>query len=252
MKRRYGLLLGLGLLMAGWGRAGECADWTQGCALFGAFKNREAIPFLERACATDPSNAVYLAKLAHAYNNAGEDLDNRESEPFYEKAVTTAERLRALAPDKPETYWLLGMNYGNLALFRGGKQKVTLSRNIEAMGRKGIETDPAYSPNYAVLGVYYREVALLNPILRAFAQHLMGGLPSGSLADAEKMFLLSIEKDPASQYPRFQLALTYEKMKQPAKALARYREILAMSVTDHQDPRWQARARARLKELGAP
>ncbi len=226
--------------------------FTRGAALLEAFKNREAIPFLEQAYAAGLTNAAVLTRLTEAYANAGEDLDNKESEAYYVKAVEYAEKLKAVAPNKAETYFELCVAYGDLALFKGGKEKVTLSRNLEAMARKGIELDPSYSQSYCVLGVYYREVASLNPVLRAFAKYLLGGLPDGTLADSERMFLKSIELDPGNVYGHYQLAVTYEKMDQPAKAAAMYRKVLALPIVDHQDSKWRGVATERLKALKIP
>jgi len=225
--------------------------FARGVALLDAFKGREAIPLLEQAYAANPTNATVLTRLTEACYSAGEDLDNKESEAYYEKSVGYAETLKTLAPDKAETYFHLCVAYGDLALFKGGKQKVTLSRNIEVMARKGIEIDPTYSPSYSVLGVYYREVALLNPILRAFAKYLLGGLPDGTLEDSERMFLKSIELDPGNVYGHYQLALTYEKMDRPGKAATMYRKVLALPIVDHQDSKWRRLSTERLKTLKA-
>ena len=174
--------------------------FARGVALLDAFKDREAIPFLEKACAANPTNPAVLTRLTEAYCNAGDDLDNKESEAYYVKGVACAEKLKTLAPDKADTYFRLCVAYGDLALFKGGKEKVTLSRNIETLARKGIELDPSDSHCYSVLGVYYREVASLNPVLRAFAKYLLGGLPDGTYEDSARMFLKSIELDPGNVY----------------------------------------------------
>jgi tetratricopeptide (TPR) repeat protein len=222
---------------------------AQGVALLNAFKNKEAIPFLERAYAASPTNAAVLTRLTEAYCNAGEDLDNAESEAYYKKAVAYADTLKTLAPDKAETYFHICVAYGDLALFKDGKEKVTLSRNIEAMARKGIELDPTYSRPYSVLGVYYREIASLNPVLRTFAKYLLGGLPDGTLADSERMFLKSIELEAGNVYGHYQLAVTYEKMGKPDQAAAMYRKVLALPMVDHQDAKWRRLSTERLKAL---
>lgn len=223
--------------------------YLKGMELFKAFKNKEAIPLFETAAKQAPQSVEVRVRLTYAYNNTGEDLDNKESEPYYAKAVASAEELMKMAPDRAESYFLLSMCYGNLALFKGGKEKVRLSRNIEQVARKGTEIDPKYSNNYAVLGVYYREVALLNPVLRTFAKYLLGGLPSGTLEMAEQNFSKSIELDTTNVYGTYQLAATYEKMRQPDKAIALYKKVLAMPVGDHRDPFWRDSATKRLEEL---
>lgn len=233
------------------GAAGaETNAYAQGLALVGAFKNAEALPFLEQAHAADPTNVVVLTKLTAVCGDVGQDLDSKESEAYYEKALAYAEKLHALAPDSAETCFQLCVAYGNMALFRGGKQKVTLSRHIEEMAQEAIKRDPAYSPPYAVLGVYYREVATLNPILRAFAQHLLGGLPGGSLEESERMFRQAIEKDPGNVYAHYQLAVTYDKMGKLEQSAEMYRKVLSLPIVDHQDSHWRQVAASRCKAPG--
>lgn len=246
------LVLGLQAASAGTPAANDLSStdtFIRGVALLDAFKDREAIPYLEQAYAANPTNAAALTRLTEAYCNTGDDLDNKESEAYYSKGVASAEKLKVLAPDKAETYFYLCVAYGDLAMFRGGKEKVALSRNIEAMARKGIELDPSYSQSYSVLGVYYREVASLNPVLRAFAKYLLGGLPDGTYEDSARMFLKSIELDPGNVYGHYQLAVTYEKMDAPAKAAAMYRKVLELPIVDHQDAKWRRIATERLKVL---
>lgn len=216
---------------------------------FEEFDNKGALAYYEKAYAQNPDDVELLTRLTWTYNNVGEDLNSEKSEQYFEKAVAHAEKLRMLAPKHAKTYFLLSMTKGNLALFRGGKEKVRLSRTLEKEAKKAIKLDPDYSPPYAVLGVYYREVAQLNWVLKMFAKHLMGGLPDGTLAQSEKMFLKAIEKDSGNVYAHIQLAQTYEAMEEEKKALKYYKKVLNLPIGDHQDPLHRKTAKNRIKEL---
>ena len=242
------LLLGIGLEA----RAGNSLLMEQADALHAQFKDLAACPFYEEALKQNPTDAVVLVKLAWACNNAGEDLNSRESEAYYEKAVQYAETLRPLAPTNAETFFLLAMTKGNLALFRGGKQKVALSRTLREDALKSISLDPAYALPHAALGVYYREVATLNWFQRTYAQHLLGGLPEGTLEDSEASLLKSISLDSNSIFAHFQLAETYEAMNQPKKAIGQYQAVLALPIRDHQDTAFRQEATDALKQLQVP
>lgn len=225
---------------------------TRADRLFAAFKNQEALPLYQQAWQQHPQDAALLTKLTWCANNVGEDLASQQSEAYYAQAVRYAEQLRQLAPDQAKTWFLLAITKGNLGLFRGGKQKVELARNVRADALKAIELDPDYSPAYCALGIYYREVATLNPVLRFFARNLLGGLPAGTLADAETSLRTATEKEPGNLYAHYQLGLTYETMKQPDKALPCYRTVLALPVVDHQDPLFKSQAAARIQALEKP
>ena len=193
---------------------------------------------------------VALTELTWSYNNVGEDLASDASELYFEKAVEHAEKLKKLAPERALTWFLSAISNGNLGLHRGGKQKVTLSRNVRSDALKAIELDPEFSPGYVVLGVYYREVATLNWALKAIAKSMLGGLPSGSLEDAKEMLLKGVEKDPRSVYAQYQLAVTYETTKKKkAEALAAYKQVVALPATDHEDAKFKKIAAERIKEL---
>ena len=222
---------------------------AQGDGYHEEFDNRKALSAYKAAYKLRPEDPEVVQKLAWSYNNVGEDLDSEASEPYFEKAAAYAEKLKTLAADDPVTYFLLAMNYGNLALYRGGKEKVRLSRDVEKNARKAIELDPDYSRPYAVLGVYYREVATLNWVLKMFAQHLLGGLPEGTLTQSENMFLKAIDKDPGNVYAQYQLGLTYEELDKKDKALEQYRKVLALPIIDHRDPYLRKQAGKRIDKL---
>jgi Tfp pilus assembly protein PilF len=222
----------------------------QGDEYYAQFENRKAFDAYKKAYGLKPDDADILAKLTWSCNNIGEDLDSKESEKYFEQAAEYAKELEKLAPKSAKTYFLLAITKGNLAIYRGGKEKVRLSRNVEKDAKKAIQLDPDYSPPYAALGVYYREVATLNWALKMFAKHLLGGLPDGTLADAEKMFRKAIEKDPGNVYAHYQLGLTYEEMDQPKKAVGEYHKVLELPIVDHQDPIFRKESRERLAKLG--
>lgn len=216
---------------------------------YDAFDNRDAMQLYEKAWHEDPTNVHVLTRLTWTCNNIGEELDSRESEPYFAQAIGYAEKLKELAPDQALTWFLSAITSGNLGLYRGGREKVTLSRHVAEDAERAIALDPSFSPGYVVLGVYYREVAQLNWALRMVARHLLGGLPEGTLEGAEKMLLKGIEKEPGNVYAHYQLALTYEAMKQPDKAIRYYRNVISLPVVDHQDPVFRERASARIREL---
>lgn len=243
-------LASLAAILAPSTAAADKADAEQhlaaGDEAYAGFDNREALKHYRKAYAADANRYDTLMKLARALNDVGEGSKGNAAEKYFQEAVDLSTRLTQAYPDRAEGYFMRAASTGNLALFVGGKRKVTLSRDIEAMGRKCIQLDPDYSQGYVVLGIYYREVANLNWLLRQIAQKMLGGLPSGTLEDSEKMLKKGVELDPEAIYPRYQLAVTLEELKKKTEAKEQYREILKLKKTDHLDDEKIAIARQKL------
>jgi len=213
------------------------------------FDNLKALSEYEKAYKYAPDNYEALMKLTRAYNDVGEDINSKESETYYEKAVQYAELLQKQFPYRAEAYFYLSASYGNLALFRGGKEKIRLSRYVESNAKKAIELAPDYDLPYIVMGVYYREVANLNWFLKVFAKSFLGGLPDGTIEDSERMLLIAVELNPKSIYAHYQLGITYEAMGKKDKAVKYYKKVIELPNTDHQDKTKKTEAKEKLREL---
>ena len=213
------------------------------------FDNVKALEEYEKAYELAPEKFEVLMRLTRACNDVGEDIDSKESKPYFENAVKYAELMLEKFPEKVDTYYYLSVSYGNLALFKGGKTKVKLSQKVKQNAEKAIELDPQHPEPYVVLGIYYREIANLNRFLKAFAEVFFGGLPKATNEDSEQSLLKAIELKPTYINAHFQLAQTYEKMKEKDKAIANYEKILELPQADHQDNAIKAKVEKRLKEL---
>ena len=221
---------------------------AQGDKYYQNFDNKKALTEYQKAYDAAPENYEALMKLTRAYNDVGEDLNSDESEAYFKKAVEYAELLTKKSPASAEAYFYLALAYGNLALFKGGKEKVKLSRNIEKNAQKSIELDSEFAHPYVVLGVYYREIANLNWFLKAFAKTIFGGLPDGTNEDSEKMFLRAIELK-QSIYAHYELARTYEVMGKRDKAVEHLKKVVELPIIDHQDQMKKADAKKKLSKL---
>ncbi|GAK60056.1 hypothetical protein U27_07044 [Candidatus Vecturithrix granuli] len=221
----------------------------QGDAYYEQLDNAKALVEYEKAYQLAPDDFGVLMRLTRSCNNVGEDIDSDDSKPYFERAVEYAETMLEKYPDKAETHYFLSVSYGNLAMFTGGKTKVKLSRNVKEHAEKAIRLDPNHAESHVVLGIYYREIANLNRVLKAFAKVFFGGLPGGSNEDAERSFLKALELKPDYINAHFQLAKTYEKMKDKDKAIAQYEQVLELPIHDHQDQAIKTKAEKQLSEI---
>ncbi|HEX3035183.1 MAG TPA: hypothetical protein VHT73_08625 [Thermodesulfobacteriota bacterium] len=225
------------------------------------FNNLKALEEYKKAYQLSPNSFEALMKLTRAYNDVGEDIKGirfRQEDKvipdkageYFEKSTQYAELLHKKFPDKAQSYFFLAVTYGNLAIFKGGKEKVRLARDVEKNAKKTIEIDPEFAPAYIVLGVYYRRVADLNWFLKQFAKTVFGGLPNGTNEDSEKMLLKAIELDPQIIYAHYELVKTYEAIKKEDKAKEHLKKILELPVADHQDEAIKKEAERELERLG--
>ena len=224
------------------------------------FNNLKALEEYRKAHELSPDSFEALMKLTRAYNDVGEDIKGvsfrqedrtipAKAGEYFEKATQHAELLNKNFPDRAESYFFLAVSYGNLAIFKGGKEKVRLARDVEKNARKAIEIDPNFAPAYVVLGAYYRHVAGLNWFLKQFAKTIFGGLPDGTEEDSERMLLKAIELNPQIIYAHYELVKTYETMGKNDKAEGHLKKILELPVADHQDEAIKKEAEKELRRL---
>jgi tetratricopeptide (TPR) repeat protein len=89
-----------------------------------------------------------------------------------------------LNPDGPKGHAYLAVAVGKLALYEGGKRKVSLASEVKKEAERAVKLDDKEDLAYHVLGVWNREMIELNWVLRKFAELLYGKFPSASLDDA--------------------------------------------------------------------
>lgn len=209
-----------------------------------------ALRACEEAHQLDPTRFEGLACQAHLHNDIGFNGPRTEAEPEYRRAIDAATQAQAMFPDRAEGHFWASASYGNLALLKGGKEKVRLARNFERDAKRAIELDPTFAPPYVGLGIYYRELAELNWFLRQFAKLLAGGVPKGSLEDSLRMLEKAVELDPDLVLARYMLGRTLESMGRKDEAAAAYEKAIATKTQELRDERDKTDALQRLKKMG--
>jgi tetratricopeptide (TPR) repeat protein len=216
-----------------------------------AFDDSGAVAAYERALPLDPEAAEARHGLARALNALGEAAAGPEAEALLGRALRLAESLATSFPDDPEAHYRVAATSGSLLALREGPEKVRLSREVDARARRALALDPCFAPAYVLLGTTYRELASLSWLARGVAGGLLGGLPKGTLEDAERLLAVAVDLDPDDPFARYQLALTLERRKRPREAIARLREVVELSPRAARDLRIQAEAVGRLARIAA-
>ena len=223
----------------------------KGDKYYNDFNNLGALKEYTKAYGLDPKNFEVLMKITRAYNDVGEDLKEQgsaEAEGYFIKAFEHSEIMKELFPERGETFFFMAATRGNLALFKGGRDKVKLGRDVEKYARKAIELKPDYGEPHVALGVYYREVANLNWFLKKFVKAFFGGLPDGTNEDSLNMLLKAEELLPENVYIQFELGKTYKEIGNKEKMREHFLKALDLPNTDHRDKYFKMHIKSYLEE----
>ena len=226
---------------------------NEGDSYYKKFDNVTALAKYEEAYSLDESNYEVLFRLARTYNDAGEEFYELrkmdEAEKYINKAMKYSEIFKNKYPDSAAVYTYMGMSYGNIALFKGGNEKVKLAKKIEENIKKAIKLDPTNHVNYTILGIYNRELASLNWFERAFANTFFGSVPEGSYEQSIKYFKQALKIDPDMIVATFQLSKTYRKMGEEKKEIELLKKVVSMRMRDFRDKFAKQKSKKRLEEL---
>lgn len=229
------------------GAAASYADLVRdGQARHDAFDLPGALSACQEAHALETTGFEALACLAHIHNDIGVNAPRNEQPPHFVKGMALSAEMQRRYPNEAIAHLWAAASAGNLALLRGGKEKVRLARDFEKNSQRAIALDPSLAAAYVGLGIYYREVASLGWFLRKFAAIFAGGLPRGTKEDSARMLEKAVALAPKDVFANYQLALTYEALDRKRDAARQYRIALEQPVVEVRDNANKAEARRRL------
>ncbi|MDX1660265.1 MAG: hypothetical protein R3326_00625 [Gemmatimonadota bacterium] len=231
---------------------GQSADrWeSEGDSLMRAFDTAAAIEAYRRGLENDPDDVSLLWKTSRALANRADETSGEEGdEPRYERAVDLARRAVRAGPAVSRAHTTLATALGKLALYRGGRRKVELSREVKTEAERAVELDPDDFAPFTVLGVWNREVATLNFFLRTFAETFYGGLPDASLDRSRRLLERAVSLAPDRITPHLELARTLAELDRDRAARRALRDALSLEPRETLDRVQQRRARALLEDL---
>ena len=229
---------------------GSAADWlAKGDASYENFDNNGALEAYKRATMADSNNCEAWWKLARAYVDVGEQADKAQRRQLYGLGEKAARKAVALCPNEAEAHFQLAVAVGRVALDVGGKTKVELSKEVKAEGEKALSLNPDHDGALHLLGRWHREVANLSGVLKTFAKILYGGLPPASNEEAIAYFKKAIALKPEHINHHLELARTYKMVGNWAAAKEHYDKVLALPVSDADDPTYKQEAKEELREV---
>ena len=188
-----------------------------GDSAYASFQNQEALEAYQKALLLSPDNKEILIRFTRTHYDIGLDFlaegDQQRGESYFEKSVELARKLVTLYPDDARTHLLVAVTLGNLAMFKGGGEKVAIGREVEKFSRQSIAIDSSFALPYVALGVYHRELASLNWLERSAARIIYGHLPKTSLDTALKYLRKAETLAPDHPFLHFEMAQTLAKQR---------------------------------------
>jgi len=226
---------------------------VKGDEFYKSFDFISAIEQYEQAYKKAPYDFYVLLKLTRTYNDIGEEYfekrDKENAEHVIDKALKYAEELQKIFPDSAQVYTYLAWSYGNLALYKGGNEKVKLANKIKENAEKSISMDPNNYLPYIILGIYHRQIASLSWLERLFANTFFGDVPEGSLEESERLLLKSLELKPGVIIANFHLSLAYREMDNQEKEIIYLKKVVDLPEVDFRDKYAKRKAEKRLNVL---
>ena len=233
----------------GWSPSMERAE-----ELFSEFKYADAAWIYKHLLNADSTDYGLLIRLSESWNLHGLDLQaggrKDSAKSAFDQAVTYAEQTLRHHADSARTYVNLAAAYGDLALFKGGKGKVRIGRQVERYCTDALLIDSTNVHALTILGVFHRELSRLSWFEKLVARTIYGGLPKGSIEKSVDFLRKAIEMDSTALFPNYSLAVTYRRMKKDDAAFHQLEKVLTLKPQNSEEARYRAKAAAWLAEAG--
>jgi tetratricopeptide (TPR) repeat protein len=227
---------------------------AEGDRRYAALDNAGALRSYEQALEQAPDDFETLRRMVRTLNYHGNDLvaagQSTEAAAVLDRGIVLGERLREHHPDEADSWFQLAVAYGNTALFRGGRDKVRIGRDVEAFSLRALAIDSTYALPHVALGIFYREVAQLNWVQRTLATALFGGLPDGSLELSEYHLRQAARLDPSRLISHFELGLTLDALGRRDEAAAQIALSMGLVPENTEERRKVALATHLLQDWG--
>ncbi len=207
-----------------------------------------AVAACDAILAKDSKNYDALWMAADNTIKLGIMAKEADKAALYEKAADYATKAVEVAPDKVEGHVKLAIAKGRLALFKGGKIKVQLSKDVKAEAERALQINPKDDQALHCLGSWHREVATLPGVLKMFAKMLYGGLPPASKEEAVKYLEEATAINPKVVEHQLELGKCYMTVGKWDLAKKAWGECIALTPVESYDKAFQAEAKGLLSE----
>jgi len=211
---------------------------------------KEALSFYLPAEKLEPHNPHILVPIARQYRHLMADaLTKEEKLRLGYVAMDYSKRAGACGPHDAEAQLDLAITLGKMVPYMSAKEQVDASPRIKESVDKALALNSRNDTAWHILGRWNRVLAEVNTFKRACAGVLYGGLPTGSLPDAEHAMRKAIELNPNRLMHYIELGRIYADMGRKDDARFYINKGLAMPDSEKDDPETKQRGRETLGKL---
>ncbi len=213
-------------------------------------KTSDALATFLEADKASPNNSEVLHRIAREYGLSMDDVSDKTAKRDHGlKALDYAKRAVAADGNNATAHLALAVSYGRVAPFLDNKTKIAYSKLVKEEADKALKLDGTNDLTYHVLGAWNYELANLNPILRAIASALYGGIPTASNEAALDYFKKAIALNPNRIGNYVEIGKTYAALKQNGLAAENLRKALSLPNREKDDDECKQSAREALQKL---
>jgi len=224
---------------------------TEADSAYKAFNYDVAIERYKAAKAKTDSAALceLHLKLADAYFYGAYVKPENEQEALYLKAEETLRQALKIDSTSAGVYARLGQVTGQLALFRGGKEKVKLGLKIKSLADSALAFNGKDPIANAVLGIWHYQLADLSFFEKLFAKVFFGGIPQGSYDTSAVYLKKAVELSPEMNYYRYYYAKALIEIDQRKEAQKQLETALSQPAVVLADKKNEADLRELLEDI---
>ncbi len=190
---------------------------------------QKAINTFEENLAKEGLNYESLWRLSQAQCEFGNSITNEDKkEELYRNALENAKKATELNKQGDMGFAYFAISSGRMAIFKGGKEKLQLSKDVKNYAEKAIQLNSKNDLAYHTLARWNREVTNLSWMKKMAIKVIYDGLPEASFETAVELFQKAIRENPDYNNHHLELAETYKLMGQ--KDLAKKELEIAASL----------------------
>jgi tetratricopeptide (TPR) repeat protein len=232
--------------------ASESADVLveKGKAFERKFQANAALPLYLGAEKLEPKNPSLLVRIARQYRYLMTDASaTQEKLRLGYIALDYSEQAASAGPQNCDAQLATAITLGKMLPYLPTKEQVAASPRIKESVDKALQLDPRNDTAWHILGRWNRVLADVNTVKRALAKVIYGGLPKGSIAEAERDMKKAIELNPNRLMHYVELGRIYAQMGRRDEARQCINKGLAMPDAEKDDPETKQRGRETLAKL---
>jgi tetratricopeptide (TPR) repeat protein len=232
--------------------SGESADdlVQKGSAFERKFQAKDALPLYLIAEKLQPQNSSILVRVARQYRYLMSDASAKPKKlRLGYIALDYSTRAAVAGPHEADAQLAPAITLGKMLPYLPTREQIAASSRIKESVDKALAIDPNDDTAWHILGRWHRVLADVNSVKRSVAKVLYGGLPQGSLQEAERAMKMAIDLNPTRLMHYIELGRIYAQMGRKDEAREFINKGLAMPDAEKDDPETKQRGRETLQKL---